>query len=74
MDFIKQLYFLMVVSIQKIHTYFNFMILLKSRKFDAREIYTFYSIKDEKTLVCQKKQTIKNMHKNVSIKPEDIQL
>ena len=35
---------LMVMGNSKILRVFNFTILLKSRKFDAREIYRFYSI------------------------------
>ena len=33
----------MVMGSSKISRVFNFVILLKSRKFDAREIYMFYS-------------------------------
>ena len=37
-------YKLMVMGSSKISRVFNFAILLISRKFDAREIYMFYSI------------------------------
>ena len=36
---------IMVMANSKNSSVFNFAILLKSRKFDAREIYMFYSIR-----------------------------